>query len=521
MPGGSIKVGAFIAALLLLAVFFTWFSNSAAPTGYGVFINNYQPNEDAGASLDLFVMSQCPYGVQAEDLVMPVVEKFGSDMNFNLYFIARQSGDGFSSLHGQPEVDENIRQLSIIKNNPDKFFDYLKCFNPSYQDAENSFEKCAAEVGLDIEAIKTFAASDEAKALFAENIKKADELDVGGSPTFILNNVQYSGARTESAITRALCEAAPEAEACLNMEEAKPVLLKIVNDKDCEPCDTTDVIVQLKDLIPGLKTTDIAYDSAEGETLIEIFDVNTVPMLVFDSAIVESDGYETLQRYLLQQGDDYLLRTGGVKMIDREAEPNNLKLFIMSQCPYGTMAQETLKEVAEAMPELDWEIYFIASKSESGSFDSLHGQPEVDEDIRQVCILHYEKDKYLEYAEEYKKEYDACGEEMMETQDYAVYEACLANIDSSAAMKEADINTAQILLCEKGIEGLELFSENIALANILQIGSSPTFLLNNNIKGGGYTADDLKESICSVNPEIDGCEKTLSENRVAASGGQC
>jgi len=521
MPAGSVKIAAFVGTLILLAVFFTWFSNSASPTGYASFINNYQSNEDAGASLDLFVMSQCPYGVQAEDLVMPVVEKFGSDMNFNLYFIAKKSGDSFSSLHGQVEVDEDIRQLSIIKNNPDKFFDYLKCFNENYQDAENSFETCAAEVGLDIEAIKSFAKSDEAKELFAENIKKADELSVGGSPTFILNNVQYSGARTESAITRALCEAVPAADACKNLEAAKPVLLKIVNDKDCEPCDTTEIIAQLKGLVLGLKTKDIAYDSNEGKGLIESFEVITVPMLVFESSIEESDGYETLQGYLIRQGDDYLLKTGGVKMLDRETEPNNLKLFIMSQCPYGTMAQETLKEVAEAMPELDWEIYFIASQSESGSFDSLHGQPEVDEDIRQVCILRYEKDKYLDYTEEYKKKYDTCGEEMMETQDYVVYEECIANIDSSAAMTKAGINTAQIMLCEKGIEGLELFSENIKLANNLQIGQSPTFLLNNNIKGGGYTAEDLKESICSVNPEMDGCEQTLSENRVAASGGQC
>jgi len=500
--------GGIIGGFLILAVLFTWFSYSVDITGYATFVNNFQENEGADASLELFVMSQCPYGTIAEDLVMPIVEEFGEDLNFKLSFIARETDDGFSSLHGQPEVDENIRQLCIIKDNPDKFFDYLKCFNEDMSDAEAQSKKCATEVSLNNGRIQTCLESDEAAELFAENIKRAEEVGASGSPTFYINDAPYNGPRSASSIKRAICEAIPNAEPCAELEEVGDVNLRIVNDKDCDVCDTTSMVTQLKSIVPGLKIEIIDYDSNEGEELIENFGATAVPLLVFDTSIEGSDGYAQLQQYLVKQGDDYMLRVGGSKYLGRDEEPKNLKLFIMSQCPYGTLAQGTLKEVTEAMPDIDWEIYFIANQQGDG-FTSLHGQPEIDEDIRQVCILKYNKDKYLDYADAYREEYQACSGQ-----------ACIENIDSESLMDDVGLNSAKIMKCANGAEGEKLFIENIALSEELEIGASPTYVLNNNVKGGGYTAEDLKGSICSVNNGMDGCDQVLSQNQVAASG-QC
>jgi|TARA_Y100000310_G_scaffold329278_1_gene398807 hypothetical protein len=520
MPAGTVKIGAFVGALLLLAVFFTFFTSVGTPTGYAL-INNFNENSGADASLDLFVMSQCPYGTMAEDLVMPIVEDFGSDVNFNLYFIANPAGDGFSSLHGQPEVDEDMRQLYIIKNNPEKFFDYLECFNPDYRNPEASFEACADELGLDADAITSFIESDEGKALFAENIQKSTELGIGGSPTFYINGEPYQGARSESAITRALCVDAPKAKACKDLPEEKVVSMKLVNDENCELCDTSSLIGQIKTIIPGLKVENIEYDSEEGQALIQTFGATSVPLMVFDSSVSESSGFANLEQYLVPQGDQHMLRVPGVKFLDREEQPGNVKLFIMSQCPYGTIAQGTLGEVVEAMPDLDWEIFFIANDNGDGTFESLHGQPEVQEDMLQTCILKYVPEHYFEYAEEYKNAYDACGAEMQTTQDYGAYQSCLATIDTDSIMKKIGINTGQMLICMSSFEGPDLLTTNVALADSLEIGASPTFLFNNNIIGGGSTAESLKQSICALNPGMTGCDQVLSQNAAAAGSGQC
>ncbi|MBU4246166.1 MAG: GILT family protein, partial [Nanoarchaeota archaeon] len=66
--------------------------------------------------VQLFVMSQCPYGVQAENAIKPVLDTLKDKISFELRFIANQKADGtFSSLHGQAEVDENVRQLCAAK----------------------------------------------------------------------------------------------------------------------------------------------------------------------------------------------------------------------------------------------------------------------------------------------------------------------------------------------------------------------------------------------------------------------
>jgi len=78
--------------------------------------------------LDLYVMSQCPYGVLAEQTVVPRVREFGERLDFNLHFIAAEDdgcASGFSSLHGQREVDEDIRQLVMLQEHPGQFVDYI------------------------------------------------------------------------------------------------------------------------------------------------------------------------------------------------------------------------------------------------------------------------------------------------------------------------------------------------------------------------------------------------------------
>lgn len=519
----KVIIGAFIVGMVFLAIFFTWFSNSLSPTGYSTLVNNYQPNDEAAASLDLFVMSQCPYGVQAEDLVMPILEKFEGKANFNLYFIAREAGGSFTSLHGQPEVDEDTRQLVIIKNYPDKFFDYLTCFNKNYQGGDSAFESCAAEAGIDAAKVKEIAASDEGKKLFSDNVKKAGELQVQSSPTIYVNGAQYSGSRSEASITAALCEKS-DADACSNIKADPAVLLKIVNDPDCTQCDPSSIVGQLKSIIPSLKTEELAYDSADGRKLIDMFSANSVPVLIFDSSITGSSGYAQLQQYLVRQGEYSMLRVSGIKMLGREEKADSVQLFIMSQCPYGTMAQATLKEVAAAVPKLNWDVYFIANDNGDGTFESLHGQPEVDEDLRQVCILAHAKDKYFAYTTGYIAKYNECGAAYQTSQDSAAYQKCLAGIDSYALMDKAGVSRGQILTCAKGQEGQELLQASIAVSTELEVSASPTFLFNNAVKGSGADAETLKNAVCSMNNGLEGCDKTLTQatgTATAAAAGQC
>ncbi|MCD6557416.1 MAG: hypothetical protein J7K31_00070 [Candidatus Aenigmarchaeota archaeon] len=151
--------------------------------------------EEVPKKLDLFVMSMCPFGTMAENAMKEVLNAFGSDMKFELHFIADDNGDGtFRSLHGQKEVDEDIRQSCIIKYYPETYMNYIWCVNKDYTNAANIWEDCAKNVSMDVNKIKSCFEGDEGKELLRERINLTNELGIGASPTWLANNrFKFSG----------------------------------------------------------------------------------------------------------------------------------------------------------------------------------------------------------------------------------------------------------------------------------------------------------------------------------------
>ena len=142
-------------------------------------------------TLELFVMSYCPFGVQAEEKIIPIVKEFGDKIDFKLQFIAQekeapstQDITPFTSLHGYPEVAENIRQLLIAQEYPDQYLDYILCRG---EKLDKSWENCAEKLGIDVPKIQALFDSPEAEQLFRENIQRAAELGVRASPTILVD----------------------------------------------------------------------------------------------------------------------------------------------------------------------------------------------------------------------------------------------------------------------------------------------------------------------------------------------
>ena len=146
-------------------------------------------------TLELFVMSYCPYGVQAEEKIIPIVKEFGDTIDFRLQFIAQEKVEPsaqditpFVSLHGYPEVAENLRQLLIAREYPDRYLDYILCRGKKL---EKSWEDCAEKLGMDVAKIQELFDSPEAEQLFRENIRRAAELGIRASPTILVDSHQF------------------------------------------------------------------------------------------------------------------------------------------------------------------------------------------------------------------------------------------------------------------------------------------------------------------------------------------
>jgi len=170
--------------------------------------------------VEAFVMAYCPYGTQIEKGLLPVVETLGDKIDFKIKFV-------YYAMHPtQGEVEEQLKQYCIQRDQKSKFNDYLTCFLEA-----GDGEGCLDSVGIDKTKLTTCTeATDEAYDVTANledtsswlsgrfplfNINKADndKYGVGGSPTLVINGVTAQAGRDSISLLNAICGAfntAPE-----------------------------------------------------------------------------------------------------------------------------------------------------------------------------------------------------------------------------------------------------------------------------------------------------------------------
>lgn len=156
--------------------------------------------------VELFVMSYCPYGVQAEKGILPVVEKLKSKINFSIKFVDY-------TLHGKKEFDENLNQYCIQKEEPGKFNEYLKCFAK-----EGDSEKCLASASIDkfknsscisvadkqFKLTENFSANAQSSPF---NIHKDlnEKYGIQGSPSLVVNGQLLESGRDSASLLKTIC----------------------------------------------------------------------------------------------------------------------------------------------------------------------------------------------------------------------------------------------------------------------------------------------------------------------------
>lgn len=190
-----------------------------------------EPVKSSRPSVELFVMSFCPFGVQAENAMDPVVGLLGTKADIKVHYIATVNGDSLDSvksLHGLPEAKEDLRQICIAKYYPQNLWSYLMDVNaqcyPVYKNA-TQLEFCqknvTATLGIDNQKIEICASGSEGLALLKGDEAITKNLKITGSPTLIMNGQKYVGQRTAEAYKQAICARfeTPPAECSMNLSD--------------------------------------------------------------------------------------------------------------------------------------------------------------------------------------------------------------------------------------------------------------------------------------------------------------
>jgi len=163
--------------------------------------------------LDLFVMSQCPYGTQAVNAMKDVLGVI-KDINFKIHYIGGvnpQTGE-LESLHGPAEVVEDMRQICAAKYYPSKYLDYIWCRNKNIASVE--WQSCALLSNMSVDTIGACASGSEGKALLTADFAVADSMAVGASPTWLANNKVIFSALAPEEIKSGYCEQNPNIYGC-------------------------------------------------------------------------------------------------------------------------------------------------------------------------------------------------------------------------------------------------------------------------------------------------------------------
>ena len=181
----------------------------------------------------LFVMSFCPYGNMAEELMIPVDILLKDKANIEVHYVIYSNygggglnycldkDDKYCSMHGIQELNQDIRELCVQKYQKDKLWDFLTEINNQcdYKNVDSCWEGTAKEIGIDINQIKSCQKS-EALDFLVEELELNQEYGISGSPQLIINGVEYLGLRNVEAYKKGICSAfiSPPFECSLELE---------------------------------------------------------------------------------------------------------------------------------------------------------------------------------------------------------------------------------------------------------------------------------------------------------------
>jgi protein-disulfide isomerase len=268
---------------------------------------------------------------------------------------------------------------------------------------------------------------------------------------------------------------------------------KVINDDACEKCDVSEAIVWLRRVLPTVSTEKVAYDSAEGKTLIEKFGIKTLPAFIFDGSIANTEFYVQAKVLFSEKEGSQVLNTqelglpAGKYLATPEAkegdaifgkEDSEAKVFIFSdyQCPYCKVFYSSLRDIMKEYGDR------VAFNYKHLPLDEIHPQA-TNASLAAACAQ--EQGKFWEYSD---KLYTS-QTEWSATKDVAKFKQYAVAL----GLKSVDFN--KCLDDKKYTEKIETDKQEGADFGIT---GTPAIFVGDQFSSGAISVDDLKGQIESL-----------------------
>jgi hypothetical protein len=155
----------------------------------------------------LFVMSYCPFGLQMEKALLPAWQLLKDKTDIGIYFVSYL-------MHGKKEMEENLRQYCIQKEEKEKYLAYLECFLK-----DGNFENCLKETGINQDKLNSCQSATDKEFKISESFTETgyppfnvhqdlnEKYGVRGSPTLVINDQVVNVTRSPEKVKQAICDA--------------------------------------------------------------------------------------------------------------------------------------------------------------------------------------------------------------------------------------------------------------------------------------------------------------------------
>lgn len=164
-------------------------------------------NKSATPKLTAFLVSNCPYGLQMQRVMAKAIaEQPALQTLFDVKYIGSIDNGKITSMHGDKEAQENLRQICIREEQKNLYWPYVSCYMKA-----GDTESCLAQTGVNAANV-TACMNDTSRGntYAAKDFAVMSKYNIGSSPTLLVNDSQVVsefdfGGRVANALKDVVC----------------------------------------------------------------------------------------------------------------------------------------------------------------------------------------------------------------------------------------------------------------------------------------------------------------------------
>lgn len=393
--------------------------------------------------------------------------KKNKNINVRFYPYIQKNGKDWQSTYGQPEITETARIQMIIERYNSKLNSYLEArfFNRS----PDGWKEASIYAGINPYELDEYVRKNK-EELLKRAFKRINDKKI--KKGIYIGEDYYEGFSSLLSVMETINKYLDQGQKFYlysdEVSKLKTTKMLVLTDSQTLKWADENVVNSFKNYFGSIVDEKLDYNMLSDNLLKD--KIRALPAYIIEKtdAIKEYLEPAVKQGIMEDIGGYYVYYDARnmLKLIKREEVHGKIELFIMSQCPFGVKAVESIIDYVEKgkIKPQDVSIHYIGdyalSKDGTYTFNSLHGDEEWKEDMRQVIIRDYYPEKYFCYLKNRAKNYTS------------------SNWEDSASGCGIDIKSLS-----ENIEkyGSKLLAEDFSYTSSLKISSSPTFIANGNI----------------------------------------